>query len=237
MMKFYLKVIIWDSVKTDKHIKQVLFQMIMTAKPILSALQWRYATKKFDPTKEVSEEDLQELLEALHLSASSYGLQPWKFIVVTDATLRNELRQHAWNQPQVTDASHLLVLCARTDINEEYVTKYVQFIAETRNIPVDTLKGYQDAMLGFVAHKDKAALVAWAKLQVYLALGTLLSAAAQKNIDSCPMEGFDAPAFARILELEKKGLTTAVLCPVGYRADDDSYATAKKVRFPIRDVV
>jgi nitroreductase len=221
----------------DNYIKPSYLQIFMTTKPILSALQCRYATKKFDPTKKVSEADLQELLEALHLSASSYGLQPWKFVVVTDTKLRNELRQHAWNQPQVTDASHLLVLCARTDLNEEYVTKYVQFIAETRGIPVDSLKGYQDMMLGFVAHKDKAALVAWAKLQVYLALGTLLSAAAQKSIDSCPMEGFDATAFDEILGLEKKGLTTAVLCPVGYRAVDDSSAAAKKVRFAMKDVV
>ena len=204
---------------------------------ILNDLYWRYATKQFDPTKKVSEHDLQELLEALRLSASSFGLQPWKFLVVTDATLRKELQPHAWNQSQVVDASHLLVLCARTDVNEVYVKKYMETLASTRKIPVDSLKGYQDMMLGFVAHKDKAALIEWAKLQVYLALGNLVTVCSHKRIDTCPMEGFDATAFDQILGLEKIHLTTAVLCPIGYRSADDHYAAAAKVRFGMDDVV
>lgn len=204
---------------------------------ILNDLQWRYATKKFDPKKKISEQDLHELLETLRLSASSFGLQPWKFIVITDAKLRKELQQHAWNQAQILDASHLLILCARTDVDEEYVRKYVQTLATARNLHVDTLKQYQDMMLGFVAHKDKAALIEWAKLQVYLALGSLLTVCAQKRIDACPMEGFDATAFDNILGLEKMHLTTTVLCPIGYRSVDDKYAIAVKVRFPLDEVV
>lgn len=204
---------------------------------ILNDLQWRYATKQFDQTKKVSEQDLQEILEALRLSASSFGLQPWKFIVVTDAKVRKELQQHAWNQPQIVDASHLLVLCARTDVNESYIKKYVETLAAARNVPLDSLKGYQDMMLGFVAHKDRAALIEWAKLQVYLALGTVLTVCSHKRIDSCPMEGFDATAFDKILGLEKLHLTTAVLCPIGYRSADDKYAAAAKVRFGMDEVV
>lgn len=204
---------------------------------ILNDLHWRYATKQFDPTKKVSEKDFQELLETLRLSASSFGLQPWKFIVVTDAKLRKELQQHAWNQAQIVDASHLIVLCARTDVNEAYVKKYVETLAAHRKVPVDSLKKYQDMMLDFIVHNDRTALLAWAKLQVYLALGSLLTVCAHKRIDSCPMEGFDASAFDRILDLEKLHLTTAVLCPVGYRSADDKYATAAKVRFGMDEVV
>lgn len=204
---------------------------------ILNDLQWRYATKQFDPTQKVSENNFQELLEALRLSASSFGLQPWKFIVVTDAKLRKELQQHAWNQPQIVDASHLLVLCARTDVDETYIKKYVETLAVHRKVPGDSLKGYQDMMLGFIAHKDRAALIGWAKLQVYLALGSLLTVCAHKRIDTCPMEGFDATAFDKILGLEKMHLTTAVLCPIGYRSADDTYALAAKVRFGIDEII
>ena len=204
---------------------------------ILNDLRWRYATKQFDATKKVSEHDLQEILEALRLSASSYGLQPWKFLVITDAKVRKELQQHAWNQPQIVDASHLLVLCGRTDVNEAYVKKYVEMLAATRKVPVESLKGYQEMMLGFVAHKDRAALIEWAKLQVYLALGNVLTVCSHKKIDTCPMEGFDATAFDKVLELEKMHLTTAVLCPIGYRSADDKYASAAKVRFSMDDIV
>ena len=204
---------------------------------ILNDLRWRYATKQFDATKTVSEHDLQEILEALRLSASSYGLQPWKFLVITDAKVRKELQQHAWNQPQIVDASHLLVLCGRTDVNEAYVKKYVEMLAATRKVPVESLKGYQEMMLGFVAHKDRAALIEWAKLQVYLALGNVLTVCSHKKIDTCPMEGFDATAFDKVLELEKMHLTTAVLCPIGYRSADDKYASAAKVRFSMDDIV
>jgi len=196
---------------------------------IIKALNWRYATKKFDPAKKVSEADLNELLEALRLAPSSYGLQPWKFIVITNPELRKKLREHAWNQPQVTDASHLIVLAARTDLDEKYVKEYVGELARLRNIPVSSLKGYDDMMTGFVKGTSKEELIHWAKKQVYLALGMLLEAAALKRIDACPMEGFDAQKFDEVLEL--KNLTAAVLCTIGYRSPDDPAAKLEKVRF------
>lgn len=205
--------------------------------PIIEALQWRYATKKFDPAKKVSEKDMQELLEAARLAPSSYGLQPWGFVVVTDPAVRKQLRPHAWNQPQVEDASHLIVLCSRTDIDAAYVKRYVQAIAKTRGIPEEPLETYEGMMLGFVKNTTPEELASWAKHQVYLALGILLESAALKRIDACPMEGFDAKRFDDVLGLAKHHLTATVLCTLGYRAPDDHAAALAKVRFAASDVV
>jgi nitroreductase len=210
---------------------------MMNNSPIIDALQWRYATKKFDASKKVSEADLHELLEAARLAPSSYGLQPWGFVVVTDPALRKRLREHAWNQAQIEDASHLIVLCARTDVDEKFVKRYVESIAKTRNVPVESIKGYEDMMVGFVKGETPASMVAWAQRQVYLALGVLLEAAALKRIDACPMEGFDPAKFDEVLALKKHNLTAAVLCTLGYRAADDHSAKHLKVRFSANDVV
>lgn len=209
----------------------------MDKSPIIDALQWRYATKKFDPSKKVSESDLHELLEAARLAPSSYGLQPWGFVVVTDPALRKQLRAHAWDQAQVEDASHLIVLCARTDVDETFVKRYVESIAKTRNVPVESLKGYEDMMQGFVKGETPESMVAWAQRQVYLALGVLLESAALKRIDACPMEGFVPEKFNEVLGLKKHNLTATVLCTLGYRAADDHAAKHMKVRFPAGDVV
>ncbi len=200
-------------------------------------LEWRYATKKFNPDKKVSEDDFSDLLESLRLSASSYGLQPWKFIAIEDPELRKTLRKHAWDQPQVTDASRFIVLCAKDDVTADYIKQYIMEIAKTRNIKEEALKGYEDMMLGSFSKKDKNARVEWAKKQVYIALGTLLTACAHKRIDACPMEGFDHEKFNEILDLKKHGLTATVCCAVGYRADDDSNARMKKVRFSMDKIV
>ena len=124
-------------------------------KGIIEDLNWRYATKQFDPKKKVSEKDLDELLKVLNLSPSSFGLQPWKFIVVTDQELRERLREAAWNQPQVTDASHLIVLCVRTNVDEKHIKKYIQDMAKTRNVTVNSLKDYEGSMTGSIKRKDK----------------------------------------------------------------------------------
>ncbi len=200
-------------------------------------LQWRYATKKFDASKKLNDADVHVLLEALRLSPSSFGLQPWKFLVITDPKIRKELVVHSWNQPQIVDASHLIVLCAHTDVDETSVKRFVEHIAHVRGISKDELKGYEDMMVGFVSRLSKDAKVEWAKKQVYIALGVLMTVCAEKRIDSCPMEGFDATAYDKILDLHKQNLTATVLLPVGYRAIDDSYAALKKVRFDAKDVI
>ena len=193
-------------------------------------LMWRYATKQFDPTKHISSSDLLELQESLRLSASSFGLQPWKFITVTDKKLRTQLVQHAWNQSQVTDASHLIVLCARTDIDASYIKSFIAFTAKERKIPAESLAQYEQMMLGFAKNMSKEAMVAWAKNQVYIALGTLMTVAAYKRLDA----RYDTTP--EILGLEKEHLTSVVLCPVGYRHANDKYATLAKVRFAPKDV-
>jgi len=200
-------------------------------------LNWRYATKKFDSTKAVSEANLEALLDALRLSPSSFGLQPWKFIVVKDKNLRQELRKHAWNQPQVTEASHLIILCVKTSMDTEYVKDFIQRTAKTRGITADALASYQDIILGFIKEHKTEDLANWMTNQVYIALGVLLSECAHLQIDGCPMEGFDAPKFDEILKLKNLGLRAAVLCPVGYRAADDSYAKLAKIRFAENEVV
>ncbi len=197
----------------------------------LESLQWRYATKKFDPTKKLSDAQLEELMEAARLSASSYGLQPYKFVVVTDPAVRAKIREHAWDQAQVTDASHLIVLCSYRTMDHSYIDKYIAEIAKTRGMKPEDLAGFRDMMRGSVAGKDAKDLADWMKRQSYIALGFLLSAAAHMRIDACPMEGFDPTHVDVDLGLVDMNLTSATLCPVGFRASDDAAAQYKKVRF------
>lgn len=200
-------------------------------------LQWRYATKKFDATKKLSDEQLHSLLESLRLSASSYGLQAYRVVVVNDPAVRAKIREHAWNQSQVTDASHLIAICPMRSIDEAYVTKYINLIAETRGVPAEALKGYHDMMIGSITGRSPEALTAWLKCQAYIAAGFLLAAAAEQQIDTCPMEGFDPVHVDVDLGLENQNLTTAMLIPVGFRAADDETASYKKVRFPTEEFV
>jgi|CXWL01.1.fsa_nt_gi nitroreductase len=200
-------------------------------------LFWRYATKKFDPTKHLTQEQLDELLESARLSASSYGLQPYKLVVVTNPAIRAKLREHAWNQSQVTDASHLVVICSYRTIDAAYIDRFVGIIASERGVSVESLKGYRDMMVGSIQGRTPEQLADWMKRQSYIALGFLLSAAAQHQIDACPMEGFDATHVDVDLGLAEENLTAAVFCPLGFRASDDATASYKKVRFPKEEFI
>ncbi|MBF0491103.1 MAG: NAD(P)H-dependent oxidoreductase [Candidatus Omnitrophica bacterium] len=197
---------------------------------MINDLNWRYATKKFDYSKKVSKQDLEDLLEVLRLSPSSFGLQPWKFIVVKNEALRQEIRKNSWDQPQVTDASDLIVLCSLKTMDRDVVKKFINTIAETWKVSPESLAGYEQKMLGSIKAKSPEEISNWMKRQVYIALGMLLSACAQKKIDACPMEGFIPKKVDEILGLEAQGLESVVMCPIGYRASDDSYAVLKKVR-------
>jgi nitroreductase len=194
-------------------------------------LQWRYATKKFDPSKRISKKDISDILEALRFAPSSFGLQPWKFLIVKNEALRKELRPHAWNQSQITDASHLIVLCTLKILDENYVRDFLKRIAQVRGVTLESLSTYGQMILKFIKNTTSESLSHWMTLQVYLALGMFLAECARKKIDACPMEGFDPKKFDEILDLEKQGLHSVVLCPIGYRSDDDQYAEMKKVRF------
>ncbi|CAL67622.1 NAD(P)H-dependent oxidoreductase [Christiangramia forsetii] len=200
-------------------------------------LNWRYATKKFDSRKEISEEDLNTLLESVQLSASSYGLQPYEVIVVKDQKIREKLKAAAWNQTQVTDASYLMVFANLTHVNEAYVNTYLDNIAETRNMSREDLKGMEDMIRNTTLQLPADAQNTWAAKQAYIALGNLLSAAASQKIDACPMEGFDAAKFDEILGLKDRNLTTAVIAPIGYRSEDDQYQHLTKVRKSKSDLI
>ena len=202
---------------------------------LLSALQSRYSTKVFDPTKKLSDNQLFELTEALRLSASSYGLQPWKFLVITNPELRKTMQAHAWNQAQVTEASHLIAILSKTSVDAAYVDTYIDLIVKERGVDRSTLQHYRTMMLGAIAAKTPREVQEWSMRQAYIALGTLLTSAAVLGIDACPMEGFVREDIDTDLGLKNSGWTTTLLCPVGFRGDD-VYATKKKVRFD-RDIV
>jgi|SRR3989344_1944496 len=204
---------------------------------LIEDLHWRYATKKFDHSRKIPEAELHELLETLRLSPSSFGLQPWKFILVKDKKVREQLQKEAWNQAQVTEASEFIVFAVPTEFSEKDIKKYIHDTAATRKIPVESLKGYQEIMEGFLKSKSKEWIIDWSKKQAYLALGMLLMACAVKRIDACPMEGFNPAGFDTILGLDKVGLTSVVACPIGYRSKEDHHSSLSKVRFPKEEVI
>lgn len=197
---------------------------------LLKKMNWRYATKKFDLSKTISAEDLDELVSVMNLAPSSYGLQPYEILVIKNEEIRKKLREVSWNQSQITDASHLIVICSRTDLAEKDVDDFLQNIAQTRNIPIAGLADYAAMMKNTVNATPPDQLSVWTSRQAYIVLGTLLTACAVKNIDACPMEGFDKTGYDKILNLSSRGLEAAVIAAVGYRAADDSYQHLKKVR-------
>ena len=205
---------------------------------LLEQLTWRYATKKFDATRKISKGDWAILEEALILTPSSYGLQPWKFIVVTNPDLKAKLRPASWNQSQVEDCSHLVVLTAKKDVTEADVDQFIARIAEVRGVSMDSLAGYKGFMMGDLVHGPRHAIIhEWAARQTYIALGNLMTAAAMLGVDACPFEGIEPAKYDEILGLQGTGYTTISACPLGYRAADDKYASAPKVRFEAKDVV
>jgi len=203
---------------------------------ISDAMNWRCAIKKFDNKKKISKEDFEDIIESLRLAPSSFGLQPWKFIVIKDKKIREELRKNSWDQAQITDAEYLIVLCARTDLDEDYVERFIQSVADTRGTNTESLENYKKMLLNPIKNLSKEELIEWSKKQVYIALGVLLTTTAEKKIDSCPMEGFDKKKFDEILKLNEKNLTATVLCPIGYRSNEDKYADQKKFRFEKEEI-
>ncbi len=191
---------------------------------------WRYATKKFDANKTVSNEDLETLLEATRLSASSYGLQPYHIYVITDQAIKEKLRPASWGQSQLTDASHIIVFANSTDFDANLVDDYLENVAETRNIPQEGLKGYGDFMKSKLLDLPAEVKSAWTTKQVYLAFGNAMQAAAELKIDTCPMEGFEPDKYNEILGLEEKNQNAAVVLAVGYRSEEDDTQHYAKVR-------
>ena len=193
---------------------------------------WRYATKKFNSEKKISESDLEILKDAIQLSSSSYGLQPYKVLIIENEEIRKQLQPASWGQSQIVDASHLLVFANITNIDADYINNYAENMATTRNIPLESVKGYADFMIGNITGLTPEQQNIWTAKQTYLALGNLLNAAAELKIDVTPMEGFLPEQYDEILGLKEKGLHATLVATVGYRHHEDDTQHYIKVRKP-----
>ncbi len=191
---------------------------------------WRYATKKFDTTKKVTAADLDILKEAIRLSASSYGLQPYKVLIIENPELRTQLQPAAWGQTQIVDASQVIVFAIETNFGNQQIDNYIKTLTETRGIPAESVQGYADFMKTKINALTEDQKTVWTAKQTYLALGNLLNAAAELKIDVTPMEGFEPEKFDTILGLDKRGLHAVVVATIGYRHSEDATQHYAKVR-------
>ncbi|MEH2419685.1 MAG: NAD(P)H-dependent oxidoreductase [Nostoc sp.] len=204
----------------------------ITTTDLLEHLKWRYATKQFDPSKTISPEIWTALEDTLVLSPSSYGLQPWKFLVVTSPEIKEQLKPFSWNQSQVTDCSHYVVFTIKKNLTAEHVDHFIARTAELRGGTVDAMAGYRNLIVSDVVHGARSFNVNdWSTRQVYIALGNFMTSAALLGVDTCPMEGIEPVNYDNLLGLTAKGFTTVVACAAGYRSEQDKYASLAKVRF------
>ena len=197
---------------------------------IIENLNWRYATKEFDSAKKIPAEKLNEILDAVHLAPTSYGLQPFKILVIDDPEIREQLKPAAYGQAQITDASQLIVFARIKNYGIEHVDEYAENIVDTRNIDPKVIEGFVGMMKGSVNSLTQEQLAEWNSKQCYIALGFLLFAAAGHRVDACPMEGFNAAQFDEILGLDEKNLSTVVIATIGYRSENDELQNLPKVR-------
>lgn len=211
----------------------------MTIQPydLLAALRFRYATKAFDPARKIPAETWEAFEKSLVLTPSSFGLQPWKFLVVENPEIREKLKSASWNQPQLTDASHLVVLTARTDLTQADIDSWIARLSEIQGTPTEALAGLSGMISSFSSAMTPAEKQAWNTRQVYIALGQLMTSAAVLGIDSCPLEGISPADYDTILGLPGTGYATAVACALGYRSPEDKYAVAPKARFADAQVI
>ena len=202
----------------------------VTSENIIRLLNWRYATKSFDTSKKLDDVQLATLLNAIQLAPSSYGLQPYQIIVVNNQEVKEVLKGAAYGQPQLAQASHVLVFARTKNYTTAHVDEYAANIIATRGVTSEELKGYVDTMKGTVESQTQDELAVWNSKQAYLALGILLESAALNGIDACPMEGFDAAKFDEILGLDAKNLASVVIATIGFRSTEDDSQHYKKVR-------
>lgn len=205
----------------------------MESADLLAALNWRYATKQFDPARKIDAATWTALEDVLVLAPSSFGLQPWKFLVITDQSTKDALVPLSWGQRQLADASHVVVFAVKHPLTPEDIHRHVARMAEVQALPIENLAGFEKVVAGFVENPPFGLEIrSWSTRQVYIALGQFMAAAALLGVDTCPMEGLDPAAYDKVLGLEGSGYFTAVACPAGYRADADKSAARAKVRFP-----
>ena len=201
------------------------------------SLEWRYATKKFDTSKAVPTTDLDYILECGNLAATSFGLQPFGVVVVTDEAKKQALMAAAYGQEHVGTNHARLVVCARTDVDTAFITEYATRIEQTRGLEAGSVDEYKDMMVGALTSQSPEQVLLWAQKQSYIVLGTMMAAAAEKMVDTCPMEGFDPAAFNEILGLADHNLHATTLLAVGYRSDEDATQHYAKVRKDLADIV
>lgn len=211
--------------------------MPINTSELLAALNFRYATKAFDPTRKIPSETWAAIEASLALTPSSFGLQPWKFLVIDTPEIREKLKAASWGQPQLTDPSHIVVLTVRTDLSQADIDAWISRLSEVQGTPLESLAPLSGMITSFTGAMDAAAKQAWNTRQVYIALGQLMTSAAVMGIDSCPLEGFSPADYDSILGLTGSGYATAVACALGYRSADDKYAAMPKARFPQEKVV
>jgi nitroreductase len=210
----------------------------ITTQQLVNALEWRYATKVFDPDKKIPADLWQTLEHALVLSPSSYGLQPYRFLVIRDAAKRAALLPHSWNQKQVVDCSHYIVFTARTKMTEADIDRFLALTSRVRNLPAEALSAYRGMMVGDLVTGPRGKIAhEWATWQAYIALGNLMTCAAVLGVDACPMEGFVPAEYDRVLGLDNSDYASVVCCALGYRSANDKYAGLAKVRHETADLV
>lgn len=213
------------------------FKDTTMATDTIKKLQWRYATKKFDSSKKISKEKLHILMQAFNLTATSYGLQPLKMIVVSDSKTKEQLVPITMEQRQVADASHVLVLCVEERLNKSFIKEYFSRVAAIRNTPKAILKPFETFLIDSFSEKEAAEIQQWMEKQAYIALGNLLTVCAYEEIDACPIEGFEPKKYDAFLHLKKKNLKSVLVLAIGHRAVDDMFADFKKVRRGVEEVV
>ena len=204
---------------------------------IIDSLKWRYAVKKFDSSKELSETQIHTLKEAFNLTATSYGLQPLKLVVIKNKEVQEKLLAHSMKQQQVVQASHLLVICLQDTYTTKEVENYFKLVKEIRNTPDAVINPFKEFLTAEIAKKTQAELFLWNKNQAYIALGNLLTVCASQEIDSCPMEGFNPEKYDEVLDLKKHNLKSVLVLPVGFRAEDDYMKDLAKVRKDLSETI
>lgn len=204
---------------------------------ILKQLNWRYATKSFDSEKIIPENDISTIVNAFNLTATSYGLQPIKLMVISDKLVQEDLVEHSMYQKQIGQASHVLVFCVDTKINDQTIIEYFELVKKVRDTPDDILNPFKKFLIEDFKAKSEKEIFEWASKQAYLAMGNLLTVCAMLNIDACPMEGFVPEQYDELLNLKKLNLKSVLVMPIGYRAKDDFMSSLQKVRKPLEDVI
>ena len=202
---------------------------------IIDSLNWRYATKKFDSSRKLSLEQVNVLKDAFNLTASSYGLQPIKLVVISNQELKNKLLESSMNQQQVVQCSHLLVICVETEIDEAYIETYFKRVIDIRQTPPNILESFKKSIINEFNDMSNSSILSWSKNQAYLDLGNLLTVCSVESIDSCPMEGFSPEKYDDILDLKSKNLKSVLVMPIGYRSKDDKFSSLEKVRKDVSD--